>query len=239
MAIQRSTVAQLITEIRRNIGEPVSVRSHVPDSSLYVVMNRYLQGLSLKVEPLVRGEGVSIEKGTLKLDMYFQQWSSQTTVANDVVVAPDNTDFFYLPNNYDQYYKFYDNNEKRELRVITSSFASQRTLERLKQKAPGPPEAVQITGYVTHPSDNTYWLRKVYYWPTVGTYTPSLLLEGWRLPAKVTSSAHYIDIDPKYEDLFVAGVTATLLRKDDPNYSRFQELERELLLPLAATARAA
>jgi hypothetical protein len=236
MAIQRSTVTQLITEIRRNIGEPNSARSHVTDANLYLLFNRYLQKLSHRLADAMRAEGIRVKDGGMRLDMWRTTWESTDTAADSALVVTAASPTVYLPTNYDHYISFYDKTHERPLFVIHDPALSTSKVKELKERGPGVPEAIHIKGYVSNAS---YWVREATLYPdTPSGTTPSLTLEGWRLPTQVTTGSDSPDIDPKYEELLVMGLSTMLLRKDDPNYKRFAEEERALLLNAANTARA-
>jgi hypothetical protein len=237
MAIQRSTVDELITEIRRNIGEPTAARSHVSDAEIYMLLNRYLQKLAHRLANALRAEGIRVKDGGLRFDMWRDSWLSTDNNQADALVVAEGSSAVYLPTNYDHCVSFFDETHERQLFVIHDPSFLTSKIQELKNRPVGPPEAIQIKGYTTN---GTYWVRECVLYPdTPSGVTPSLTLEGWRLPAKITIGSEFPDIDPKYEELLVVGLSAMLLRKDDPNYKRFADEENVLLLTVASTARAA
>jgi hypothetical protein len=112
-------------------------------------------------------------------------------------------------------------------------------IDSLRNKTPGPPEFCEIGGFETA---STVWRRKGTLYPaTASGVTPSLSLTYWRIPARMAGSSpssEYPDIDPKYEQVIPFGVARELSRSQTPETQRWQELETEILLQMAGTARA-
>lgn len=237
MAGQRSTVDEIVTEIRRNIGESIVAQSDIDsDSDLYKIMNRYVQSLPMKVMRFIRAQGAPIQAGDFHLDMWKQTWTSTTVNAADTLVVTQGSATVYLPSNMDDFESFYDTTYKREIDVVVNPEKSAEKIELLTTLPSGPPEAIEIRGNTT----NTSWVREAQLYPAPpSSLTPTIRLVGWRNPASVSATTDYLDIDIKYEELVIVGVTAEILRKDDPNLPRFIEAENDLLLGLATSAKAA
>lgn len=234
MAAQRSTVADLITEIRRIMGEPNAARSHITDANILKVMNRYLQHLSVRAAGMLKSEGLSVKDSTLHLDMWRESWTSGVGGAEDKLVVASGSSTVNLPSNYDHFISFYDLTHKRHIPVVSLLDTENTKIEELLKKSAGPIEAIEIFGY----TEDTQWFRTARLYPDIPSgITPSIRLEGWRLPAAAETTAEYPDIDIKHEWLLVVGTAAEIMRKDDPNYDRYQQMEASYMLPLAASAR--
>ena len=216
------------------MGEPDASRSHITDANIVKVMNRYIQQLPTRAAMLLRQEGISVKESTLHFDMWRDQWTSTVTPGSDSLVVTAGSSTVNLPDNYDHFISFYDLTHKKHIPVISLADSENIKIEELLNKPAGPPEAIEIYGY----TEDTLWFRTAKLFPDVPSgVTPSLRLEGWRLPAAAGTVDEYPDIDIKHEWLLVIGTAAEMMRKDDPNYDRYRQLEVEYMLPLAASAR--
>ena len=142
-----------------------------------------------------------------------------------------------LPDDYDQYISFYDTTANKPIEPVKS--VSKWHYAKLKEKVAGPPEAIEIGNAATGSVNR----RTATLYPATFTgVTPAIEMVYWRLPAVMpnsTPSTEYPDSDVKYHWLWVYGPLLTLLAPGDPGFERYAALEKDLLLDLAATARAA
>jgi len=235
MAIQgRHNLTTIVDAIRFNIGEEGSTRneSKIADAtgtgyqwSLRKAVNSYLQHIRTNVNSRIRAEGVSIRHGELFLPFY--RTSGSLTTSSGSATA-------YFPEDYDGLISLWDSTESRPLQVVDNPT---KYHYQLRKKPPGPIEYVILQGNVLNGST---WQRQatLYPSPPTGT-TPSIAIEYYRLPATMDVSDPdnaYPDIDPEFQDVLIVGVTAELMRADDPRYEDYRTKETELLLSMARGA---
>lgn len=226
MAIQRLTVAQLETVILEKAGYSASTKAPwLTAATLYLRINSYMQRLPQKVTAIAKQMGIiKPESGPLRFDMW-------KTISGTVTNISSNQ--YYLPADYDHYIAIYENSSNgKALDVIED--VNLYHIARLKYKSPGYPEAVELIGYS---SQGGSWVRCCYIWPTQDvSYT--FKVDYWRIPASVSSGTDYLDIDPKYETVVAYGTLADLALPNSPELAHFGNLEKEMLLDMAMTARA-
>ncbi len=237
MAITRLTLANIVDLIRLNIGEDDEGLSKITDADpgsgdsitgLYTVVNAYIQSIPTRCAAILQQEGIPVREGRL----YFDMWRTSGTA----LTATSGSSTVHFPADYDQWISFYDETHKRTIHPVTHT--SRWALSRLKSKPAGPPQRIQIEGYVTNSSA---WVRKGILYPaTLSGVTPNITLEYWRLPTAMAESdatTEYPDIDPKFQDLCWIGPVVQLTRPDEGSYERHREEERALLLALARSGR--
>lgn len=221
MPIQRLTLANIIAELRRIYGEPTAATSAFTDAQAVLLINGYGQRLATRCAQVA---------GRPDKTPRFDMWRTNGTLTCSAGSAT-----VYFPLDYDSYIEFYDSTNRRPIYPLEK--VNKYAYRTLRHKALGPPEAIEIRDFATVSGD---WRRQGTIYPTPpSSITPSIALVYHRLPVAMPNSSpssEYPDVDPKFQWLFVYGPACELLRSNDPSYNRFQELERELLKELAATA---
>lgn len=233
MAILRLSLTNIRDIVRLAIGEQTSATSRVEDAntttstaSLNTIINSYAQQISNRLTHVMRQAGLSFETEKVYPDFWRTSGSMTETEGSSSVT---------FPADYDRYISFYDRTNRKP--IVAVEAVSKWHLERLRRKSAGPPEAIEILGVNT----SSVWTGTL--WPpTESGVTPDIELTYWRLPAimdTADASNTYPDAPPNFHLLWVYGAVLQLTRPDDPNYTRFQALESEMLLELAQMARAA
>lgn len=229
MAVLRLTLANLETEILRLTGYDASTDAPwATQANLYRIINIYGQRLPMRLTQVARQLGVVGPADTARFDMW-------RTVANLTTSSgSSNVDF---PTDYDHWISFYDNTNARRVDPVEN--VDKYHIKKLRDKAAGPPEAIEIMGFLTSGAN---WVRRGILYPdTASGVTPSISCTYWRLPAIFAGAApttEYPDADYKYHALWIYGPMCEILRNSGPSYDRFQAIELELLTDLALTARA-
>jgi len=231
MAVQRLTLAQLETAILEAMGyASSSVAPWNNAATLYLRINDYMQRLPQKIADRVndlRSQGMRIPySGVPRFDMWRSTGNMTTASGNSTV---------FFPTDYDHYVGFWDATNNRTIDPISDV---ERFHIDLKKAPAGPPEAIEILGFVTNGST---WVRQGKMYPsTVSGTTPSISLTYWRIPANMpgnNAAAEYPDIDPKWESLPIYGTITDIARPSAPEYDRYTALENALLMQLAMTAK--
>ena len=229
MAILRLTLSNLETEILRLSGYAASADAPWTSSAtLYQIINRYMQQLSIRAAEVMNAAGLPLGRQSLRFDMW------RTQVAMTTTSGSSNADF---PTDYDHYVSFWDNTNNRPVYTIEDV---ERFHPKIRLKPAGPPEFINIRGFVI--SGSTWVRRGILYPSTPASVTPSINLEYWRLPAIMPGSApttEYPDIDIKLQELAIYGPLVDLKIVSGPAYDRLVAKEKELLLELCHSAKAA
>lgn len=232
MAIQRLTLGQIETAILQAMGYSASsVAPWSSSSNLYLRINEYVQRLPQKISAAatqLRQNGSSLPyTGIPRFDMWRTSGTLTVSMGSATV---------YFPADYDAYISFTDQTNNSPLYPVDN--VSSYYLNILKNKPPGPPEAIDIGGYISYSGT---WVRKGTIYPsTVSTVTPSIAIEYWRIPAAMPGlfpTTEYPDIDPKYEQIIINGVVADCARSNGQEMDRFSAIEKEMLVEMAYTAR--
>lgn len=237
MAVQRLALSDYIEEIRRAIGEETAALSEIDDADLARVINGYIQNLPMRCAEVATQAGVRIGSGTIRFDFWKTAVNSTTTAgAGNFVVAAGSSDMD-LPNDYDHWISWYDRTNNRPFHVIRETSRWHRDIkERI-----GVPRYVEIRDL--YAGGSSTWRRRATLYPAVVSgITPDIELTYWRLPASMpntTAASEYPDIDIKFQWLPVWGVVVELMRPGDPAYERYAAQERNMILAMLQSARAA
>lgn len=232
MAVQRLTLNQIRDEILHITGAASSATAYWgSDANLFLYINRVGQSIPVKVGMLMDSP-----KAVL-IDFWKSKADSSTTGTGLVIAAGSSTG--YLPVDYYYYDSFYDLTNKNAIDVIENPAKRRRSIELLKKKPAGPPEAIEILGMALNGSN---WHRSFALVPsTVSTVTPSVQLVYYRIPASMPGAdgtAEYPDAPVEYHPLWIYGTVVELMARSDPNYDRYKLLHDELIQALAKQARA-
>jgi len=238
LEVQKLTLSELHTEIRRRMGETTEATSHMTDAEITIQIQLYQQGLTAKVSGLA-GRPVM-------LDMYRTEINSAGTGDSNLTVASGSSTV-ELPINYDHYISFWDKTQGRPIRVVENvdRFYREKFFKAFEDtNRVGAPRYIEILDFRdvsanTNPPAGTDWKRYATLWPsTPSGITPSIKMTYYRVPHAITSDSDTGDIDYRYQDLLIYGPLLSILRSDDPAYERYQAAEKELLAGLVSTARA-
>ena len=227
MAVQRITLAQIVTELFRISGFADSASAPwLTDANLYIIINNYQQRLVSRVAQVAAAAGIKTA-AKIRLGMWKTQANLTATSGSSTV---------HFPTDYDQFESFYDNTYAKPIEAISE--VNRWHIRKLRSRPSGPTEAIEILDYV---SNAATWQRRALLWPTVQTgITPSISCTYWRIPAAFTGAGtEYPDGDYKYHNLWIYGPALEILRPEDPDYSRYEALEKELLLEIALTGTSA
>lgn len=240
MAIAQASASDLVTEIRRIIGQvDADLSTDLPNVRILDMLNRYIQGLTHKVSDFIRAEGGSIKDGTIKLIFWRQTWVGDVTGGDDVFILAAGSSSFDLPNTFDYLESIYDTTHERELEEVREINKHTTRGRMLRDRPAGPPEAYELLGYTT---SSTRWVQQGTLYPsTAAGVTPTLILTGYRKPAILTSQAtpsgsEFLDIDPEYDQIAILGTVVSILSAGDPMVEEYKAQERAMLGQLAMTA---
>lgn len=231
IAVQRLTLAQIETAILQIFGYSASTNAPwATAANLYLRINEYLQRLPGRlgqVAAQLRAEGERLPfSGVPRFDMWRTQANLTATSGSATV---------HFPADYDHYIGFWDSTNSRPVYPIETVGYFH---EDLRTQSAGPPEYIELLGFVTNGST---WVRQGLVWPpTASGITPVIQCTYWRLPATMpgtTPTAEYPDIDPKWESIAIYGTVVDLSRPSEPEFSRYQQLEHEMLMEMARSAR--
>jgi len=238
ITIEKLSLSEIHTEVRRRIGETTEATSHVSDAVITIQVNLYLQGLSAKVAGIVGAP--------IKLDMYRTEINSAGTGDSNLTVASGSSTV-ELPINYDHYISFWDKTHGRPIRVVQNvdRFYREKYFKLFEDtNRTGPPRYIEILDFRdvsanTSPPIGTDWKRYATLWPaTTSGVTPSIKMTYYRLPHELVGDTETVDIDTQFQDLAIIGPMLEIMRSDDPAYDRYLAQEEKLLKGLALTARA-
>ena len=240
MAISRASASDLVTEIRRLVGQvDTALSTDLPNVRILDMLNRYVQGLTHKVSLFLRGEGSQIADGTLKLSFWRQTWASTTVAAADTLVVTQSGSTVDFPDTMDYLESLFDETNDRVLESAREVKKRHTMGRRLRDRAAGPPESYELLGYAT---SGSLWVRQAtLYPPTESGITPSFTLTGYRKPAILTSqsspsASEFLDLDPEYDQLAILGTTISILTAGDPMVEEFSAQEQAMIGQLAMTA---
>ncbi len=231
MAVQRLTLAQITAQILNLYGVYQSADAWwSSDANLYKYINRAGQNIPIKVGMLLKSN-----KPVL-IDFWRDTVTSATSGTSLYIAASASTG--YLPTDYYHYESFYDLTNKRPVYVIDNPVRHIRTIELLKNKPAGPPEAIELNDMTLN---STTWCRQFTIYPsTISGVTPSISLVYYRLPATMAgsdASAEYPDAPVEFHSLWVYGPLLDLMAPNHANYERVKLLHDELIGALAAHAK--
>ena len=236
MAVQRLTLANIITEILQISG--FSTSDDAPwetDAALIRKINMTTQKIPQKVAAIMAAQRKDVEAGRCKLSMWKSSASATASSGSGNLVVSSGSATVELPDDYDHWISFYDTTEEKFFYPIVKT--QQERFRRLMRKPNGPPEAIEIQGM-----GGSNWQRQARLLPAPPSgVTPAFDLDYYRHPAIMPgsdTSGEYPDTDYDFQYLWVLMPLLDILRVDDAAYSRYQEQEKEMLLELAATARA-
>jgi len=232
MAVTRISLADIETEILRIMGYASS--SAAPwgsQSNLIRIVNSYMQRLPSRLVQMtqtIKDQQQRLPNTNIpRFDMWKTSGSLTCTSGSSTV---------HFPVDYDHYISFWDATNNRPIYPIDNV---DKYHGEVKTRPAGPPEFIEIQGYVTN---STVWQRKGILWPpTMTGVTPSITINYWRLPASMPGTSptdEYPDIDPKYEMLSVYGPVVELAMPNSQEFDRYSQLEQSLMLEIALTARA-
>ena len=227
MAVQRLTLQQIVDSVRRNIGEETAAISRITDANLYIVVNRYLQNLPVRLGQLAATEKMNPSDGPIWPTFWKTTNTSITTAVSDRNI--------YFPTDLGEIISLYDNTHKRM--IYPTSTISRFQIEQLKLRPPGAPEKYELVGYTTNSGS---WVQQAVLYPaTVSGVTPSFELVYYRIPAEMTAVGHYPDLPVMFHDLAIVGPTMDLMRPMEPTYARYVDWEKSILTSILRTLRAA
>ena len=232
MGVQRLTLNQIRDMILHACGAAASTSAFWgTDANLFLKINMVGQNIPAKVGMLLKAGGRKVG-----IDFWKTQVTSATSGTGLVIAAGSSTG--YCPVNYYHYESFYDLTNGSRIHVIEDPVRHQATLENLKKKPAGPPEAVEFLDMATL---STNWQRKFIILPsTVSGVTPSVQLTYYRLPASMPGDdgdAEYPDAPIEYHALWAYGTIMEVLARSDPEYDRYKMLNDEMLQAVAAHAK--
>lgn len=240
MAISRASADDLVTEVRRLVGQvDTALSTDLPNVRILDLLNRYIQGLTHKVSSFLKGEGKQIADGTLKLSFWKQTWASTTVAAADTLVVTQSGSTVDFPDTFDYLESLYDETNNRVLESVREVNRRHTMGRRLRDRAAGPPEAYELLGWAT---SGSLWVKQTTLYPPTETgITPSLTLTGYRKPAILTSqsspsASEFLDIDPEYDQLAILGTVVSILSAGDPMVEEFKAQEQDMIGQLAMTA---
>ena len=233
MAVQRLSLSQIESAILEIVGYSSSANAPWGSSAnLYLRVNEYGQRLPMHLNSLARQMNMPTP---VRFDMWRNTVDSDTSGA-DVPLVSSGSQYVYLPVDYDQWVSFWDLTNSRPISVIENVDKWHSEILLLPE---GPPQYIEIQGFVTDGSGN--WRRRAKLYPaTEAGTTPSFRMEYWKLPATmpgVSPTVEYPDIDPKYESIFIYGPICDLARNTGFEYDRYAALEKDLLIEMLSTAR--
>lgn len=262
MGVQRSTLAQIIEEVRRLVGQQVVANSDISDNDkLRVLANRYMNQLPQRVADLVHGTGENPRKGVILFDMWADTWTSinvddsegvenptgvfQTGVElnygiNELICTTGSATV-YLPANLGYADSLYDLTHERVIPIVRRVYKSSRSIARLVNAPAGPPRKMLIQGFRQLGVSEWFWGSEGVLMPApTATMLPSLRLEGYRMPAPMAEEDEaFPDLDPRYEGILVAGLALIFMTPKHPAYSRVEAQEKAIALQMMRTARIA
>jgi hypothetical protein len=234
MAVQRLTLAQIITEILHITGYDSSVNAPwETEANLIRKINMTAQKAVQRGSDTLRAEGKLSRTGVVRHDMWRSTASStgSSGSGNFVVSAASATVEF--PDDLDQFISLWDKTEENWIYPISRS--AKERYRRFEMRPAGRTEAVEMLGY-----GGSNWQRQGKLLPSVASgVTPSMELTYYRLPAIMPgsdTSTEYPDGDYKFHYLWVLEPVLELLRVDDPAYDRYLAKEKELMREFVGTA---
>jgi len=232
MAVSRISLSDIENEILRIMGYASSDAAPWKSSpNLYRVINGYMQRLPsrlIQVTQTIKDQNQRLPVTNLpRFDMWKTSGSLTCTSGSSTV---------HFPVDYDHYISFWDATNKRPLYPVEDVYKYHSDVA---VRPAGPPEFIEIQGYVLN---STVWQRKGILWPSTATgVTPSITLNYWRLPAIMAGTsptAEYPDIDVKYQNLAIYGPVVELAMPNSQEFDRYSQLEQNLMIEIALTARA-
>lgn len=217
MTIQRLTLANIETEILRAAGYSSSTLADwKTQANLVSIINRYVHSIPARIAAILKSP----------VPMYQDMWRSTGTLS-----CTSGSSTAYLPADCDAVISLWDSTNSRPVYLIEDGDVE---IERYRLKPAGPPERVEVLGYATNVAT---WQKKCTIWPATMTgVTPSIAVKYYRIPASGTAG-DYVDADPRYDSLWVAGVACEVLAPTNPSYDRYKAQEQELLADLALHSR--
>ena len=211
MALSRASASDLVTEVRRLIGQvDADLSTDLPNVRILDMMNRYMKGLTHKVSDFLRAEGGGIANGTISLSFWKQTWASTVTPAENTLVVTQGGSTVDFPDTMDSIDSLYDETNERMLEKAREVNKRHTMGRRLRDRSAGPPESYELLGWAT---SGSLWVRQA---------TPS--------------GSEFLDIDPEYDQIAILGTTVSILSPGDPMVEEFKTQETAMLGQLAMTA---
>jgi len=196
-------------------------------ANLYQKINYNAQKIPQKVALVAKAEG---KHGWMGIPMWYTTAAATTSAAvGNFVVVSASSDLLF-PDDMDKVVSIHDTTNDRQLEQIFNY--GQERYRMLRDKVAGPPQFYEITG-TTGVRRNGRLLPD-----TAASTVPALRLIYYRTPAIMPGSspgAEFPDGDNKWHYLWVLETVLEILRPDDAAYTRYQELESEMIVELAAT----
>lgn len=225
----RWSLAAITDAIRFHIGQPETTRSRAADAatatrlwSLGEQVNNYCQGLRAKLNQLARAEGLTAKGGQIYLPWYRTSGTLTTTSGSSTA---------YLPQDFDGLIALRD--VTNNLPIYCVNNPTRHFYEHIRKRPAGPPELLVMEGFF---NNGGTWQRRVTIYPaTLTGITPSLGIEYYRVPADMDESDPtnaYPDIDPRYQDVLIWGVSAEFMGMTHPSYDRFKGEENKIYMAM-------
>lgn len=235
MTIQRLSLSNIATEIKRIVGFPGVASSDTPwatDEDLYRIVNGYGQRLGIRAAQVIGEKQQNQPLRAMRFDMYRTTTTSEVSALTSVFSVITGSNVISFPEDLDEIISIWDLEYDKPLHKVEDVA---RWHPYLRKRKPGPPEYYEMFGL-----SGVKRLAHLHPTPPAG-FTPSLELVYWRMPATMpqsglTADTSYPDADIKYHWLWVYGPAAEILRSGHPAYDRYAALEKELLIDLAKTA---
>jgi hypothetical protein len=216
MAIQRLTLANILTLVRIGLGEADAAASKISDANLITLINAYGQLVPSRAGSVMRRNGLAVGQGTIR----FKCWRTEGTCSAD-----SSAQYVWTPTDFDTAIEF--NTLNRPLEIIKDT----RQLRELRDDT-GPASHIMPLEWGTNAANSDAYQRKWKLFPSPQTAeTVSVLY--YKLPAIMPgddTGAEYPDCDPKFHYLWVCGTLRELLRPDDPTYELWKKQEEDLII---------
>jgi hypothetical protein len=234
MAVQVLTLAQIETAVLQAMGYTASTYAPwLTSANFYLRVNEYLQRLPQRASTIAKELGIAGPNEVIRFEMWKTACASAGNSVVDVQVSAGSS-LGYMPANYDQMISLYDVTNKNPIYVVTN--VDDRYIDRLRNKCPGPPEAIEIMGFA---SEAGRWRQYFTIYPsTVAGVTPVFTMKYYRMPTAMTLGTEFPDIDPKFESLVIYGTICDLSRSIGLEFPRYDALEKDMIKEMIIAARA-
>ena len=231
MAIDNISTAEITTEILQITGYTSSALAPwASDANLVVKLNLAAHRIPQKIRQVAQALGF---QGRISMPMWFTTIDSTDSAGTGNFVVSASTATGHLPVDADMVHSVIDLTDNRLIPVIESS--NETWYEKLRRGQPGPTKYIHITGMAGGTEQAFRLLPDV-----AAGVTPSMRLEYYRIPTDLASGgSSFPDADYRFHYLWVLIGVLEILRPDTPNYERYLQLEKEMLIEMAETARAA
>ena len=213
MAIQRLSLSNIATEIKRIVGFPGQPSVDTPwstDTDLYRIINGYGQRLAMRCAQVLGDKKPHQPLRAPRFDMYRTRINSEEDSSEDRFSVTTGSSQVLFPENLDEIISIWDLEYERTLDKVEDV---DRWHHDLRRRKPGPPEFYELNG-ITHAVDPHRRFALLYPAPPAG-FLPSLHMNYWRVPSVMAGTDpanEYPDADPKYDWLWVYGPAMEILR---------------------------